>query len=105
MKLIRTVPAFPTIRPPKLRPQPIAEADWLKLLAQAPNALWRAYLMCGWYGGLRLAEAYRLRRLRTEEWPWLDLEADRIVLPARFVKAGEDQWIPLHPELHPLWRR
>ena len=32
-KLIREVPAFPTIRVPKLRPRNIDEADWLKLLA------------------------------------------------------------------------
>ncbi len=98
-KLIREVPAFPAIRVPKLRPQPIAEPDWLKLLAQAPTPLWRAFLLCGWYGGLRLSEAYRLAVAAPKSGRGLDLGAERIVLPARFVKAGEDQWIPLHPEL------
>jgi integrase len=97
--MIRAVPKFPAVKVPKLRPQPIDEADWLKLLAQAPDAHWRTFLLCGWFGGLRLLEAYRLRRNRTEEWPWLDLPGDRIVLPARFAKSNEDQWIPLHPEL------
>ena len=98
-KLIRAVPTFPTVKVPKLRPQPIAEADRKKLLAQAPDAHWRAFLLCGWLAGLRLSEAYRMRRRPSAEWPWLDLAADRIVLPARFVKADEDQWVPLHPEL------
>jgi integrase len=98
-KLVVAVPAFPAVRVPKLRPQPIAEADWRKLLAQAPTPHWRAFLLCGWYGGLRLLEAYRLRRRPSHEWPWLDLALDRIVLPARFVKGNEDQWVPLHPEL------
>jgi|SRR5579884_1960578 len=102
-KLIQTVPKFPVIKVPKLRPQPIDEADWLKLLAKAPSPLWRAYLLCGWYGGLRLMEVYQLRRRRTEEWPWLDLVGDRIVLPARFVKANEDQWVPLIRSYAPPW--
>ena len=35
----------------------------------------------------------------TDEAPYLDLARDRIVLPAEFVKAVEDQWVPLDPEL------
>ena len=98
-KLLRAAPTFPTVKVPKLRPQPIAEADWQKLLAQAPDAHWRAFLLCGWLAGLRLSEARHLRRRPTTEWPWLDFVGDRIVLPARFTKADEDQWVPLHPDL------
>jgi integrase len=98
-RLICAVPDFPAVKVPKKKPQPITEGDWQKLLSKAPDAPWRAYLLCGWLAGLRLSEAYRLRRRPSEEWPWLDLGADRIVLPARFAKSDEDQWVPLHPDL------
>jgi integrase len=35
----------------------------------------------------------------TEEAPYLDLDRERIVFPAGFVKAVEDQWVPLDREL------
>jgi integrase len=98
-KLITAVPAFPDVKVPRILPRPIAPADWQALHAAAPSAEWRAFLLCGWYGGLRLAEAFELRRVASDSYPWLDLTADRIWLPARFVKADTDQWIPLHPEL------
>jgi integrase len=98
-KLIPALPAFPEIKVPKKKPQPISEADWDKLFAQAPNDQWRAFLLCGWLGGLRLSEAWKMRRTRSEEWPWLDLAGNRVVLPAKFAKSDEDQWIPLHPRL------
>jgi hypothetical protein len=44
-----------------------------------------------------LAEAYALRRTRSDDFPWLDLDNDRIILPATFAKSDEDQWLPLHP--------
>jgi integrase len=59
----------------------------------------RAYLLAGWLGGLRLAEAAALEWGATEQWPYLDLLRDRIILPAAFVKAAEDQWVPLDPLL------
>jgi hypothetical protein len=31
--------------------------------------------------------------------PYVDLARSRIVLPAEFVKAVKDQWVPLDPEL------
>jgi integrase len=36
---------------------------------------------------------------RSDSSPWVDFESNRIVLPAEFVKADEDQWVPLHPIL------
>jgi integrase len=51
-------------------------------------------------GGLRLAEAAILEWEPTTEAPYLDLDGHRIVLPAEFVKAVEDQWVPLDPTLH-----
>ena len=98
-KFLPTLPAFPTIKVPKKRPQPIPDEDFEKLLAQAKEPMWRTYLLCGWWGGLRLAEAADLRRNRSDDFPWLDLAGDRIVLPARFAKSDEDQWVPLHPVL------
>src|SRR5581483_11951790 len=57
------------------------------------------YLLCGWWAGLRLSEALHLRRGKSDEFPWLDLEGNRIVLPAVFAKSDEDQWVPLHATL------
>jgi integrase len=55
--------------------------------------------LCGWLAGLRLSEAAALQRDPTDKAPCLDLARDRIVLPAEFVKAVRDQWVPLDPEL------
>jgi integrase len=33
------------------------------------------------------------------EWPWIDFERNRIVLPAVFAKSAQDQGVPLHPVL------
>jgi integrase len=98
-RYLPAIPAFPKVKVPKRKPKPIDPRDFAKLLAVAPSELWRAYLLCGWLGGLRLSEAAQLRRQPTEEQPWLDLPGDRIWLPAKFTKVAEDQWIPLHPDL------
>lgn len=98
-KLIPSVPAFPTVKVPKKRPQPIPAEAFEKLLAKAPDDLWRAYLLCGWWGGLRLSEAWRMEWEPSETTPWLDFEGNRIVLPAEFAKSAEDQYVPLHPVL------
>lgn len=95
-KLLPVLPTFPTVKVPKKKPQPIPQEDFDKLLLKAPDQLWRAYLLCGWWGGLRLSEARHLRWETSEILPWLDLPNNRIVLPAVFVKSDEDQWGPLH---------
>jgi integrase len=99
-KLLSDVPAFPEVKVPKKKPQPIPAEAFERLLGQAPDDIWRAYLLCGWWAGLRLSEALYLRRSRNDKLPWLDLENGRIVLPAEFAKSDEDQWVPLHPVLH-----
>jgi integrase len=98
-KLIPGVPKFPSVKVPKKRPQPVPAESFERLLLKAPDDNLRAYLLCGWLAGLRLAEAAALEWERTEEAPYLDLEQDRVVLPAEFVKATEDQWVPLDPVL------
>ncbi len=98
-KLLPALPVFPCIKVPKKKPQPIPAESFEKLLDKAPDALWRAYLLCGWWGGLRLSEARHLRWEPSDNFPWVDFEGNRIVLPATFAKSGEDQWIPLHPVL------
>ena len=57
------MPEFPTVVVPKKKPRPVSDDDFTKMLAKAPNALWHAYLLCGWWGGLRLSEARYLRRI------------------------------------------
>jgi integrase len=98
-KLLPAVPEFPRVRVPKTRPRPVPPESFERLLAKAADQQTRTFLLCGWLGGLRRNEALALRWEESEEAPWLDLERDRIILPAGFVKAVEDQWVPLDPDL------
>jgi integrase len=98
-KLIPELPAFPLIKVPKKKPQPIPAESFEKLVDKAPDASWKAFLLCGWWAGLRLSEAYQLQWDRCDDYPWIDFEWSRIILPAVFVKADVDQWVPLHPVL------
>lgn len=97
-KLIPAVPDFPLVKVPRKRPQPVPEELTERLLAAA-TLQQRAFLLCGWLAGLRRSEAYYLEWEPSERFPWLDLERKRIWLPAGFVKAVEDQWIAVHPDL------
>lgn len=69
------------------------------MLAKAPDANTRTFLLSGWLAGLRLNEACALEWEETDDAPYLDLAGERIVFPAGFVKAVEDQWVPLDREL------
>lgn len=98
-KLIPACPTFPVVKVPKKRPQPVPAESFEKLLDKAPDPQMRAYLLCGWLAGLRLHEARLLEWEETQEAPWVDFNRNRIWLPAGFVKAVEDQWVPLDPVL------
>jgi integrase len=98
-KMLPALPRFPAIKVPKKRPQPVPAESFERMLAKAPDANMRAYLLAGWLGGLRLAEAAALEWEATDEAPHLDLARNRIILPAAFAKAAEDQWVPLDPLL------
>jgi integrase len=63
------------------------------------DAQLKVYLLCGWLAGLRRKEALLLERQETDSAPWVDFARRRIWLPAGFVKAVEDQWVPLDPQL------
>jgi integrase len=98
-RLVPALPAFPAVKVPKKKPQPVPAEAFERMLDAAPDDHWRAFLLCGWWAGLRLSEARHLRRTRNDKRPWLDLENNRIVLPAEFAKSDVDQWVPLHPTL------
>jgi len=98
-KLIAGCPKFPFVKVPKKKPQPVATESFERLLSKAPDADTRTFLLCGWLAGLRLEEAFRLEWEPTELAPYVDFLANRIILPAGFVKAVEDQWVPLDPSL------
>jgi integrase len=98
-KLIPEVPAFPAVKVPRKKPQPIPAESFERLLDKAPDAQTRAFLLTGWLAGLRLSEALLLDREPTTEAPYLALDRHRIILPAEFVKGVEDQWVPLDPVL------
>lgn len=97
-KPLPAVPKFPEVKVSKKKPQPVSQADFDELYA-APTDLWRAFLMCGWWCGLRLSEARHLRWTAADAFPSIDFGADRIVLPTAFAKSDEDQWGPRHPVL------
>jgi integrase len=98
-KLIPAVPRFPVVKVPKKDPQPVPPELFERLLLKVRDAQMKAYLPCGWLAGLRLSEAFALEWGPSEKAPHLDLARDRIILPAEFVKAEKDQWLPLDPEL------
>jgi integrase len=91
--------AFPDVKVPRMKLQLIPAESFEKLLAKAPDDLWRAYLLCGRWAGLRLSEARELRWEPSEEWPWIDFEHNRFVLPAVFAKSVQDQSVPMRPTL------
>jgi integrase len=98
-KLLPSLPAFPAVRVPRKKPQPIPAESFERLLAKAPDDLWHAYLLCGWYAGLRFTETLSLEWERGDRHPWIDFDRNRVVLPAVFAKSAEDQSVPLHPIL------
>lgn len=98
-KLIPECPEFPSARPAKRKPQPVPVESFERLLGKAEDANMRAFLLAGWLAGLRLNEACSLEWEETDEAPYIDLARERIVFPAGFVKAVEDQWVPLDGEL------
>ena len=98
-KLIPAVPHFPLVKVPKKRPQAVPAESFEKLLDKAPDDHMRAFLLCGWLAGLRLEESWGLEWEATAVAPWVDLDGDRIVLPAELVKGAEDQSVPLDPQL------
>jgi integrase len=98
-KMIPACPKFPTIKVPKKRPLPVPAESFEKMLEKAMDVQTKAYLLAGWLGGLRLREALLLDWEPTNEAPWVDLARNRIIFPAEFVKAAEDQWVPLDPVL------
>lgn len=98
-KMIPTCPKFPRIKVPKKKPQPIPTEAFEKLLEKETDPLWRAFMCCGWWAGLRLSEVSAMRWNASDCYPWVDFDENRIVLPAVVAKSDEDQWVPLHPEL------
>ncbi len=97
--LLPRCPRFPSIKVPKKKPQPVATEAFERLVEKAPDDNMRVFLLAGWLAGLRLGEALELEWEETDEAPYLDFARRRIVLPAEFVKAVEDQWLPLDPLL------
>jgi integrase len=94
-KILPACPKFPAVKVPRRKPQPIPAESFERLLAKAPDQNMSTFLLCGWLAGLRLSEAIELEWEPTDSAPYLNLAGNRIVLPAGFVKAVEDQWLPL----------
>jgi integrase len=104
-KMLAAVPKFPTVKVPQKDPQPIPPETFERLVEKAPDDTMRVFLLCGWLAGLRLSEALQLEWEAVDLAPYLDLSRNRIVLPALFVKAVKDQWLPLDPDLRAALER
>jgi integrase len=98
-QLLPKLPKFPAIKVPKKKPQPVAAESFERLLAKAPDDLWRAFLLCGWWAGFRFSEALHLHWEASDRYPWIDFDRNRLVLPAVFAKSVEDQAVPIHTTL------
>jgi integrase len=97
--LLPKCPRFPSVKVPKKKPRPVPAESFERLVEKAPDIQTRAFLLCGWLGGLRLNEGLELEWEASDAALYLDPANDRIVLPAEFAKADEDQWVPLDPLL------
>jgi integrase len=104
-KMLPECPAFPSVKVPRKKPQPIAVEAFERLVDKAADPYMRAFLMTGWLAGLRLNEALHLEWEPAEAAPYLDLARGRIILPAEFAKSVEDQWVPLDPALAEMLSR
>jgi integrase len=102
-KLLPSVPKFPKIKVVKTKPQPVPAESFERLIDVAPDEVWRGFFQCCWWSGLRLSEAWKLRWNPSSKFPWVDLDAGRIILPAEFAKSGQDQWVPIHPTLRKIF--
>jgi integrase len=98
-KFLPACPRFPSVKVPRKKPQPVPLESFERLLVKAAGQPMKTYLFCGWLAGLRLGEALELEWERSDEFPWVDFGKSRIWLPAEFVKAVEDQWVPMDPAL------
>jgi integrase len=103
--LLPKVPRFPRVKVPQKDPQPVPVEAFERMLTKAKDDNMRAYLLTGWLAGLRLTEASLLEWEPTETAPYLDFSRNRIILPAEYVKADRDQWLPLDPELRQVLER
>jgi len=102
-KLLVSMPRFPKVKVPKKKPQAVPAEAFERLIEAEKDPLWKAYLQTSWWSGLRLSEAWMLRWNASNKFPHVDMEENRIVLPAEFAKTNEDQWVPLHPELRAIF--
>ncbi len=102
-KLLPSVPKFPKITVLKKSPQSVPTESFERLLDVAPNETWKGYLQCCWWSGLRLSEAWKLRWGQTSRFPYVDLQAGRIVIPAEYAKNRKDQWVPIHSKLREVF--
>lgn len=101
-KIIRACPTFPRIKVPRLRPRAVPSEAFERLFDSLKDPQEKAMVGLGWWAGLRISEAYELRRIATDNFPWVDWASNRLILPAGFVKADEDQWVPLHARVRKL---
>ncbi len=96
------LPELPKVVMPKVPKKSIIRIvtaeEFERLIAAAPDDLWRAFLWTAWYTGMRRNEMLDLS-WNDDGRPWADFAQRRVWIPAAYNKADADQWMPLHPDL------
>jgi integrase len=99
----KLIPQVPVVDLPKLPKKSFIRrtdhAGFLRILNAAPSEDWRLLISVAWYTGRRRGELLALEWSGENGRPWLDLERERLWLPAAWNKGDADFWLPLHPDL------
>lgn len=104
-KFLRTAPAIDLPKlPKKLHIKTISRDDWGKIIVEAERSQpeWVPLLWTAWHTGMRRGELMATRWANDGDGPWIDLERDRIWIPAQWAKADADSWLPIHPDLRAI---
>lgn len=79
-------------KPKNARDRVLEPEEWRRLYEAAPD-WFKPVLLTGYHTGMRLEE------ILTLTWDRVDLERNRIFLPGRLTKTGQDREVPLTPTL------
>lgn len=99
-RLINQAPNVEPVSVPKKRSVRSLDAEEFAKLKQSLPADWQVFACAAWLTGMRRNELFYL------EWsqgdgsrPYIDWKRNRIEIPAEANKSGQDQWVPIHPDL------
>lgn len=85
-------------KPKNGRDRVLTPDEWVRLYEAAPD-WFKPVLLTGYHTGMRLEE------ILTLTWDRVDLEKNRIFLPGRLTKTGQDRDVPMTPTLRSEFQR